>query len=213
MLPGLLCWIGGFVKRIVALLLLLGGASPSLAGAELILRDGQTLQGVDVKRADDRYLLELASGDVLTLPISLVRHVRLTGDDVPSPENDAARKLRGPSGIVRADPQVLAGEPVRPVRPSEQLEVFGEPARFRHSPVEPGWTPRPAFDNETDVLGPSRSRWQEDIVDPLWTPCSAFDFDSDVLRLNRSRWQEDIIDPSWRPADGFRKRKMPGRSR
>lgn len=206
------------MKRFAASLIVLSGASLVLAGAELVLQDGQTLQGVGVRRAGDQYLLELESGDVLTLPASLVRSVRLTGDDIEPPtglvnrgpdvlagppDDEGSRKQRGPSGIRRGDPQVLAGEPVRPPRTSDQLKVLGEPSRFQRSPVDPSWAPGSAFDSHSDVLEQGRANWQGDILEPDWTPSSAFDADHNVLKPGRSRWQESIIDPSWRPADGF----------
>jgi hypothetical protein len=167
------------------------------AGTQVVLEDGQVLEGADVRREGDLYIIELESGGVLTIPVSLVKQVRLSSD---------GEKKEPPPGLTYAEPRQLAGPPVEPLRPSEAQEVFGEPSRFRPNVIDPTWEPESGFP-DGDVLAGSRSTWQPSVIDPTWTPESGFP-DGDVLKDSRSTWTESIVDNKWVPEDGFKKRKM-----
>jgi len=180
----------------ILLLLLALNATILLAGAELVLEDGQVLQGVDVRRDGELYVIELESGGTLAIPIELVKEVRL-GKSPPA----------GPTGIRHGDPETLAGEPVKPQRTSEQLAVLGEPSEFRPNLIDPTWQPSSDWDNDPGRNDFAPSSWAESVIDPSWQPESAFDPDEDVLQESRSTFRKSIIDPSWQPTDGFRKRK------
>ena len=64
------------MRRLIPILLfLLAQGATALAGAELVLEDGQVLQGADVQRDGELYVLELDSGATLTIPVELVKDV------------------------------------------------------------------------------------------------------------------------------------------
>lgn len=171
-------------------------ASTLVAGTKIVLEDGQVLEGVDVRRDGDLYVVELESGGVLTLPVDLVAEVRLSADG-----DDAT----APPGLTYSAPRQLAGQPVGPLRPSEAQAVLGEPSKFQPNIIDPNWEPESGFP-EGDVLANSRSTWQDDIIDPSWEPESGFPEES-VLADSRSTWQRSIIDNTWVPEDGFKKKK------
>jgi hypothetical protein len=191
-------------------------------GAELVLRDGRVLEGVDVRRDGQVYVLELESGERLTFPVELVDEVRLTGDEKvkedqlrPGFRNAGPETLSGappdenaPTGLREGEPQTLAGREVRPPRPSEQTEALGEPAQFQKGIVDPEWRPETDWNmdpHEQNNFAPSE--WAEGPVDPNWTPESAFDANKDVMEPSRSEWRENIVENSWEPTDGFEKKK------
>jgi hypothetical protein len=188
------------------LLCLAASLTVLLAGAELVLEDGQVLEAANVKRDGEVYIIELKSGGLLTIPVDLIKKVRVTGDDVPRLVAGEAPPP-GPSGIRHGEPVTVAGEPVRPPRTSEQVEALGQPAEFRDSIIDPTWHPESAFDPNKDVLAGSRSTFQESVIDPTWQPESAFDANEDVLADSRSTFRKSVIDPTWHPTDGFSKRK------
>jgi hypothetical protein len=170
-------------------------ASGLPAGTVIVLKDGRVLEDVEVRRDGDVYVVELASGGSLTLPVDVVAEVSLTDD---KPAGEAA------PGLVYAEPEQLAGLTVLPVTPAVAQAVFGEPSEFRPSIIDPTWYPESAFP-ERDVLAGSRSTWRLGVVDPNWEPSSGFS-DGDVLAGSRSAWRPSLIDPTWVPEDGFRKK-------
>jgi hypothetical protein len=200
---------------LAALLLVL--PAPALAGAELVLNDGQVLKGVDVQRVDGEYELTLESGQTLSLPVELVAEVRLTGDErVPTGLTPAEpERLAGqgpvedaPTGLRDAGPQQLAGEPVQAPRTSDQLAVFGEPSKFQQGVVDPSWRPQSDWNMDPATQNNfAPSEWQKSIVDESWAPTSAFDSGKDVMADSRSGFQDSIVDNSWTPTDGFSKKK------
>jgi hypothetical protein len=191
------------------------GVGTVVATTELVLQDGRVLGGVDVRRDGVDYVVTLESGDVIVIPTALVETVRLANP----PETDRRSRADsrrdtpgqvggspppdGPSGIRTGAPETLAGAPARLPKTAEQLEVFGEPARFQKNIIDNRWRPESAFDLTEDVLADSRSTWAEDIVDNEWVPESAFGADKDVLANSRSTWRKSIIDNEWTPTDAF----------
>ena len=105
------------------LLCLAASLTVLLAGAEIVLEDGQVLEAANVKRDGEVYIIELKSGGLLTIPVDLIKKVRVTGDDVPRQVAGEAPPP-GPSGIRHGEPVTVAGEPVRPPRTSEQVEAL-----------------------------------------------------------------------------------------
>ena len=216
-------------RTTITLLVLLAAVAPAaFPGAELVLKDGQVLQGVDVRRDGDEYLLELESGQVVSIPVELVGQVRIydepqqLGGD-PPPEgaptgliDEGPQQLAGepppsdaPTGLIDEGPQQLAGPPTRPPTTSEALEVLGEPSRFSRGVGDPYWRPRNAWADspaQSRSFDPSESRWAKSIIDSDWEPESTYDRNEDVLRSNRSTWRESIIDPTWQPDDAWNKK-------
>ena len=138
------------MRILAGLILGLVLAGPVLAGTELVLEDGRVLQGVDVRRDGDLYLLEQESGGVLPIPVELVREVRLkqdrpkpdprTGITYREPETLAGSSKR-PQGVVPGEPEVLAGRENKTPTRSEQLGALGSPSKFSKGIIDPSWTP------------------------------------------------------------------------
>jgi hypothetical protein len=170
------------------------------ADAYLRLSDGRVLEGIDVRRDGDVYLLELPGDTVVPVPASLVTEVGIGGAGAePVPERASA-----PTGLTVAAPRVLAGADVAPSTPAEQLAVFGEPARFQPDVVQSSlgpsyWHPDPSQHN----FAPST--WAKAPIDPEWTPTPAFDPSANVLAGSETKWQKSVVDSSWTPTDGFAK--------
>jgi len=105
------------------------------------------------------------------------------------------------TGMQVAEPVQLAGQPVQPSTPSQQLAVFGRPSRFQQGPqpdpIEPSY-----WDLSHDALADSRSTWIEPPNDPDWEPTSALG--PDQLANHESTWVKPPNDPTWVPQSGFR---------
>jgi len=199
------------LKRTLAILALAlaAGLPVSTSGevSELVLRDGRVLEGIDVRRDGEIYLVRVESGGVITIPVVFVREVRLVGKAQERAEESAARQ--GPTGIGDAKPQTLGGTTVTAPKTSEQLAVLGEPAKFQDNIIDPTWTPTSDWDN--DPLKGNNwnpAKWSESIIDPTWEPTSAFDRDEDVMESGKSTFQKSIVDSSWEPTDGFKKKSF-----
>jgi len=167
---------------------------PVTGNASLTLTDGRVLEGREVRREGDVYLLALEGGAVIPVPVALVAEVGVRAD--------AAEVV--PTGLTYAEPQVLAGAPVEPPRTEDQLAVFGEPARFQQDIVQSTlgpsyWVPDP------DEHNFNPSKWAKAPTDPSWQPTSAFDPGKDALAGSESTWQKGPVDSTWVPVDGFRK--------
>jgi hypothetical protein len=177
--------------------------SAAIAGVELVLEDGRVIQGADVRREGDAYILELEEGGVVPIPSPFVREVRLLGDAKP-----AEPRREAPTGFVDTPgPQTLAGPTIEPPRTSDQLAVLGRPSRFSQGVVDPTWHPESDWDNDpikNNNFAPSK--WADGVVDSTWEPESAYDGRKDVLDSGRSTFQEPIVDNSWQPQDGFAKK-------
>jgi hypothetical protein len=149
-------------------------AAGGALAASIVLRDGQVLEGTEVRRDGDLVLLIMASGDTLSLPMGLVSDIRLGNEGQPQEREPEERPNVPPSGMRYAEPQVLAGIEVRPPTTAEQLAVFGEPSRFQPGVVDPNWHPESAFDAQDDVMAGSRSTFQKSIIDSTWHPTDGF---------------------------------------
>jgi len=199
---------------------------PVRGQTELELIDGRVLTGTSVRRDGGYYILKLESGEEITFPAELVKTVRLNAEPeedpghlsgpapppIPGLVRGEAQTLagsappEGPTGMVSGDPQQLAGERVQAPRPSEQLEVFGEPAKFQKGIVDNSWTPSTDWNMDPEEQNNwAPSKWAEDIVDHSWEPTSAWNADDDVMKSSQSTWQKGSFDSSWTPTDGFKK--------
>jgi hypothetical protein len=212
-------------------------ALPALAGAELVLQDGQVLKGESIERKGDLYELVLPGGGRLPVPAGLVRQIHLSGDgsavDVSikpaaPPKAKTASKTkppaktakaatpkpapRAPGGLTAAPPQTLAGPP-GPVRPPELKEQLGvmrnNRSVFAPSVINPGFTPHSDWDLSLGRNEFRPSRWAPSVIDPNWSPRPAYTTESDVTGFNPVRWFEAPIDPRWYPSDGFRRPPEP----
>jgi hypothetical protein len=198
------------------LVILLATAPAAVADFELLLGDGQLLSGVDVRRVRGEYLLELESGQTLSIPEELVAEVRITAGVARDVRKAEPRQLEGKeldlddeeaphTGVRKADPEVLAGDEVNPPRTSEQLEALGDPARFSKGVFNPNWRPESVYDRSNDVSDFNPSTWTDSVIDPNWQPDSDYTWSSDVSDFSPSRFTDSIIEPSWEPRDGFEK--------
>lgn len=172
-----------------------------MADVELLMQNGTVVEGTDVRREGETYLVELKGGGTIVIPVPLVKEVRLKqGKPPPRQPEDT-----GHSGLVDSQPQQLAGEPVKPVRTSEQLGVFGEPSKFSQGVVDSDWVPETDWNmdpHKQNNFAPSK--WSKGVVDSEWKPTSAYDTDKDVMADSRSSFKSGI-DNSWQPTDGFKK--------
>jgi hypothetical protein len=170
-------------------------ALAAAADVELVLLDGRSVRGVEVRRDGALYVLVDSSGGTTTFPVEIVSEVRLAAAGGPPIE-----------GFKVTEPRVLAGDPTPhvPVTPDDQLRVFGEPARFQEGPIDSTWVPEndwpgtdPRYDEE------HKARWAKAPIDPSWTPSSAWEGKPDAMAASRSSFQSSIVNSDWRPTDGF----------
>ena len=196
-----------------------GFCGPVDADAELVLKDGRTLRGVDVRLEAGVYLLELDSGEIAAIPAALVRELRLLdprvsreGAVIGPPVNlsgdgvvpqTAGEKPPAPTGWRVGDAKNLAGAPWTLHDAQRQTAVLGRPSRFQESPVRFRFQPQHAWDRSRNVLARSKSTWQRPILDTVWRPRSAFDPAVDVLAASRSNWPTSPVATLWNPANSF----------
>src|SRR5262245_21805860 len=166
--------------------------SSAWGGAQLTLSNGTVLSGSDLERTREGVYLLSRDGEVLAVPVELVKKIHLTGED------DAA-----PTGLRLAGAELLAGDVVEPPRAHEQLAAFGRPpASFRVGAVDPYWTPVSALGPDVSDFHPVR--WFRAPTDPNWTPSSAFLASKDATEFSPVRWFQAPTNPVWRPTSGFR---------
>ena len=206
------------LRRVLLACVVLMVASVQIArpDVELLLSDGTTLKGVDVRKEGGNYVLQLESGESMTLPVELVEEVRLVGaaketqmhpgivKAEPQTLGGAELDAKAPTEIRQADAQVLAGRQVRPATPRDQTAALGAPSQFQKSIVNNEWHPETDWDMDPDKQNNfAPSTWSQDIVDSDWTPESAYDKNNDVMAAGESRFKDSIIDNSWEPTDAF----------
>lgn len=182
------------MKRIALLIVLLLLAGGSLrAGAELTLEDGTVLSGTSLERTKEGvYLLTRSDGDVVTVPVELVKKLRLMSDDDPIA-----------TGMRLAGPETLVGPPIQAPRAKQQLSAFGRPpARFQPGAVDAQWTPRSGLGPDVTEFNPVK--WFKAPVDVSWTPTSDYRVSTDATEFNPVRWYRAPIDTTWHPTNGFR---------
>ena len=228
-------WILPAAAVLVTVLAMRFGATPVNAGASLRLTDGRVLEGLDVRKEGDVYLLTIEGGAVVPVPMALVAEVGVAAEPAaPAPPQAGpgltyaepgnlaggtgtpagltpgeARNLAGgpgaPAGLTYGEARTLAGSEVPTPTAAEQTAVFGEPSRFQANIVTSGFAPT------YWVPDPSQhnfnpSKWAQAPTDPTWEPTSAFDPDVDVLAEGKSTFQTAPTDSTWVPQDGFQKK-------
>lgn len=107
---------------------------PAAAGVRLILRDGRVLEGTDIRREGQAYLLTLEDGGIVPIPDALVEGVALSDEGT---DEDAPATVWPPTGLTDSRPQQLAGEAVSPSLRAEQTRALGPPSRFQQSMIDP----------------------------------------------------------------------------
>jgi hypothetical protein len=168
--------------------------APAHAGAALFLHDGRTVSGADVRREGANYLLTQDDGQIVTIPIELVRELRLEDEGPPAPRP-------APTAMRSAGPEVLAGppEPVEPPVVEDQAAVLGPPARFQRGVFDPVWIPTSDWTLDPAQNDFNPARWFTAPIVTDWAPLSAFDGRVDVLAGGRSTWKASLIDATWWP--------------
>ncbi len=189
------------MRRVAAAAWALAGAfagllGPAEAGAELLLLDGRTVAGTDVRRQGSNYQLVQDDGQILTIPVELVRELRLLEEGPPAP-------LPAPTAWRTAEPEVLAGPPQRiePPRMEDQAAALGPPARFQAGVFDPVWIPSSDWTLDPAQNDFNPTRWFTAPIEALWTPLSAFDGRIDVLAHSRAAWIASPIDSTWWPTE------------
>jgi hypothetical protein len=168
-----------------------------LAAVLVVLDDGEAIRGQDVHRQDDRVSITVDAHRSVLVPLRRVVEVR----QLPEPSEEA--RAAEPSGVVRAKPRQLAGEPVEPASAREQTAALGEPSRFTEDKVRRGPWPRsdwPSDPRKGNNFAPSD--WAEGPHDPDWTPTAGFQ--ARGLPPARAMWTRSPIPPEWNLADAWR---------
>jgi len=192
MLPS---YIEAGTRRVLALLAvtLFAAVMQVSAETELVLRDGTILEGVDLVLVEGNYVLTLADGEAIILPLELVKSMRLSGTG------------EGPTGIRTGQPETLVGPTITPPARREQLETLGQPSRFKEQIVDNSWEPSSDWEMDPDKQNNfAPSSWPKDLIESVWRPKSAWEANADVLAPGRTAWRRSIIDASWTPTEGFR---------
>ena len=164
-----------------------------LAGSALILTDGQVINGTEIRRDGDSYLVTMEGGSIVPFPAQLVKEIKLESDAPPKP----------PAGWDYGGPRQFAGSPIPTQNPADQLKVFGPPTRWSKDVVDTTWQPTSAYDLSKDVMEGSRAKWSQNAVDTTWQPTSAYDLNKEVMANSKSTWSKDVVDTTWQPTDGF----------
>jgi hypothetical protein len=200
--------------RLLAFISSLLLAGPLLAGAALVLEDGNVLQGEDVRREGGLYLLEQEDGNVVSIPLELVREVRLTTPPAPDPRTglsyrEGSETLAGtterPAGVRVGKGQTVAGDEPRVPTRAEQTAVLGPPSKFSRDIVDHAWTPSSDWDMDPGNNNFNPSKWSKSVVDNDWEPSSDWDNDVKNNDFNPSKWSQGVVDNEWQPKDGFAK--------
>jgi hypothetical protein len=186
-------------RALWAAAILVSGLLFARAGAEAFLRlsDGRVLEGVDVRRDGDLYMLELEGDTVIPIPAMLVAEVGISGKPEPPPPVV-------PTGLTAAQPQVLAGVEVAPPTPESQTAALGRPAKFQKNVVQGSLGPT-YWELDPSEHNFAPSSWQTAPIDSSWTPTDGFDSSPSTMKGTESKWQNSIVDSSWAPSDGFAK--------
>jgi len=192
--------VGRFAMPLLVALLLAAVGS-ARADAELVLRDGQILTGKDVQKDGAVYKLKLEDGRELSVPVALVRELRLSGErgEVSATPEGATPAPAAPSqpGMTVSEPTNIAGG----VMSRSSLPEGGVSAG---NPVTPfaQWEPKSDWPKQGSDW--PKSDWPKP-EDPktIWTPESSLK--PDQSNFNPSTWSKSPINQEWTPTDGFRK--------
>jgi rare lipoprotein A len=211
---------------LIPLLLLALSSAASFGAAELVLKNGKSLRGTDVRLEGNLYYLQMADGQIITVPARVVEAMRLTGDkavvdvypdgDQLAEESPPAEERQAPSEYRISDPKTVAGGP-----PPEGHVQSRPPTDLATPPPAAGgerpsweWRPESDWPPPEDMDNPRRSKWIQPAVDPDWEPEPAYTEEDDVTDFNPSKWMSapdstwtptNSLDSTWVPQDGFKK--------
>jgi hypothetical protein len=155
-------------------------AGPLPAGVVVVFKDGQTLAAAEARLEGDAYSVRLASGDLLTVPVSIVREIQIIGDARP------------------AEPPAPSATEAVPLPPSNPPPPPPQPRPV----LDPHWQPQSGFSALNDPNF-KPAEWSKPAFDPNWQPTPAYDPNADVLADGRAEFAKPTIDPHWQPTDAF----------
>jgi len=195
---------------ICALLAVLPAVSILSADDHLVLSDGQVLSGDSVELQGDLYLLTLDSGDVLPIPVALVREVHRAAKPQPSAEADHEEAAVLPV----FETEILIDR--APEVPSEDLGVAERPRRlielpddgrsastFSQSLVDPGFRLGSDYEEQSMLRVFDTSFWPAGSFDSNWKMKSGFELPQGQPATHPDRWNEAAQRPIWKPKEGF----------
>ena len=195
---------------VCALLAVLPAASVVSADDHLVLSDGQVLSGSSVELQGDLYLLTLDSGDVLPIPVALVREVHRAAKPEPGTEADKEEA----DVLPIFETEILIDR--APAVPSEDLGVAERPRRlielpddgrsastFSQSLVDSVFRLGSDYE-EKSMLGVfDTSFWPGGSFDSDWKMKSAFELPEGQPATHPDRWNDAAQRPIWKPKEGF----------
>ena len=176
---------------------------PAGADVEIEFITGATLKARSIERVDELYEITADTG-VLTLPLALVREIRLL--EQPSVEEPVE------IDIAAFDAATGGGSPPHVDDSSSppawlQLAAFtGDPGAFPRPTVDPRWEPDDTYGEATD----------ETQFDPAaWARPRGFDWEPDddyeqggLPQFGVSEWPRSSVETRWSPRDRWRARLL-----
>jgi len=198
------------IRPWVCLLLPVLLAAPAVfAEAHLVLRDSQVLSGTSVELQGDLYLLTLESGDVLPLPVALVREVhrsakpKQTADEADETDELPFLEMEIVPAQTREVPPEDLGVVERPRRLIELPDGGKSASNFSQGPVDPDWLPYSGY-GEKPMLGVfDSSVWPGVPLDPNWVSESGFELPEGEPAFRPDSWNKAAQRPIWKPKEGF----------
>jgi hypothetical protein len=195
---------------VCALLAVLPAASVVSADDHLVLSDGQVLSGSSVELQGDLYLLTLESGDVLPLPVALVREVHRAAK--PEPSTDADNEDLDVLPVFETE---ILTDRAREL-PSEDLGVVERPRRlielpddgrsastFSQSLVDPDFRLTSGYEQNSMLGVFDTSFWPGATLDSDWGMESGFELPEGEPATHPDRWNKAAQGPIWKPKEGF----------
>jgi hypothetical protein len=161
-------------------LALLGAGGPALAGFDLVLKDGVTIQADTLRRYGSKYEVRSWSGETMMIDASEIAQIRASEDPSSGSADSAA-----PANRVRSSPEAAGS-----ASPRREPSSGPAPAPRAAPPpeVDPHMPPRGGIGGETLSGPPVRPPTVEESLGTLDSP---------------SEWSKPSIDPTWQPTDAF----------
>jgi hypothetical protein len=167
-------------------IVLLAAAGPALAGFDLVLKDGITIQADTLRRYGNKYEVRSWSGETMMIDAAEIAQIRASEDP---PAAGGADQGSAPANRVRASSEPAGGSGSRQERVAEASEPRSAPPR--RAEVDPHMrpSPSPGGDGGTVLSGPPvRPPTPQESLEALGQP---------------SEWSTPSIDPTWKPKDAF----------
>lgn len=165
-----------------AAIALLGAGGQALAGFDLVLKDGVTIQADTVRRYGNRYEVRSWSGETMMIDASEIAQIRASED--PSSASGSAEDP-APANRVRSSPAPSGGAPSRRESPSDPAPA---PRAAPPPEVDPHMPPRGGIGGQILSGPPVRPPTTEESLGALGPP---------------SEWSTPSVDPTWHPEDAF----------